>query len=136
MTPCVLFRGHIGRGGYGKTWFGGNNHNASRVAYCKHHGLSLKDIRGLVVRHKCDNPPCVNVEHLEIGDYKDNMLDKMQRGRWRGNGKLTPGEREQIKALYVRGSRQFGTVALGRRFGVTAAAIQMLVTDKTWKTVK
>lgn len=36
---------------------------------------------GLIVRHKCDNPPCVAIEHLELGTHMDNTVDKIKRGR-------------------------------------------------------
>jgi len=39
---------------------------------------------GLVLRHNCDNPPCVNPEHLVPGTVADNVTDMMVRGRhWR-----------------------------------------------------
>lgn len=37
--------------------------------------------KGMVIRHKCDNPPCCNPFHLEIGTHRDNVHDRMRRGR-------------------------------------------------------
>jgi hypothetical protein len=37
--------------------------------------------KGMVIRHTCDNPPCCNPLHLEIGTHRDNVHDRMKRGR-------------------------------------------------------
>lgn len=42
------------------------------------------------VRHKCDNPCCVNIEHLEPGSATDNAQDTLERGRNAWKGKRRP----------------------------------------------
>jgi len=36
---------------------------------------------GMFVCHKCDVPPCVNIDHLFLGTVKDNAIDSIQKGR-------------------------------------------------------
>lgn len=37
---------------------------------------------GMLVRHRCDNPPCFNPDHLEMGGKRENLLDAAARGLW------------------------------------------------------
>jgi hypothetical protein len=51
---------------------------------------------GLFVCHKCDNPPCVNPDHLFLGTQQDNMDDMHSKGR----GNFLPGlEKAVVAAL-------------------------------------
>lgn len=58
---------------------------AHRFIYEVIHGPIPDD---LVVRHTCDNPPCVNPEHLLLGTQANNVQDMMDRGRWGAFGKF------------------------------------------------
>lgn len=76
---CWLWTGSTSKG-YGQlsTWGGEQNYKAHRLAWELMNG-PVPD--GLVVRHKCDNPRCVNPSHLEVGTQKDNSMDTSRRGR-------------------------------------------------------
>lgn len=67
--------------GYGAIRIGGRTHLAHRVAHEMFIGPVPADLE---VRHSCDNPPCVNPQHLLLGSHADNMLDMARRGRARG----------------------------------------------------
>ena len=81
------------------------------------------------MRHKCDNPPCVNPDHLEVGSQADNVRDAVVRKRHRAiprsgqsnpNAKLTNAQVAEIRARLAAG--ETGR-ALAVEFGVTAASI-------------
>jgi Pectobacterium phage endonuclease len=92
--------------------------------------------RGEMVRHTCDNPPCVNPDHLLVGDQTQNMADSITRGRFaRGEDKpltarLTAQDVREIRALIkVPGVTQS---ELARRYGVTRTSISHIKSGRTW----
>lgn len=78
-TECWNWTKYRSRAEYGVVWHNGKHVFAHRVAYELANGTKI--LEGLVVRHKCDNPPCVNPAHLETGTPADNVQDMMERGR-------------------------------------------------------
>jgi hypothetical protein len=73
---CLEWSGYKDR--YGVINIGGKLKKTHRVAWEIKNGQIPK---GMMVLHKCDNPPCCNVEHLFIGDQKANMADARSKGR-------------------------------------------------------
>lgn len=89
---------------------------------------------GFFVLHRCDNPPCCNIDHLFLGTGADNVRDKMEKNRHRwprgeqGNHKLT--ESEVIEILSLKGTAVLRIIA--ERFGVSEAAIHNIYSGRTW----
>lgn len=75
---CWEWLGSRNPAGYGVINVGRARVLAHRYSAERLGGLNAE---GLVVRHKCDNPPCVNPAHLEVGTRADNNRDTKERGR-------------------------------------------------------
>lgn len=75
---CLEWTAWKNRLGYGQVYWNYKNWSAPRVMYCMHHGPFNE---WLDVRHSCDNPACVAIEHLSIGTRSDNMRDAVDRKR-------------------------------------------------------
>lgn len=79
---CHIWQGSKSNTKYGKRanfWFKGKTITAARAVFILN-GLDIP--KGMVVCHTCDNPQCVNIEHLYIGTYSDNNSDTVKRNRY------------------------------------------------------
>lgn len=75
------------RTGYGMIRDSQKMRSAHRLSWAWANGVEYPE-RSIVVRHRCDNPPCVRPDHLEGGNYGDNNHDTMKRNRL-GHTELT-----------------------------------------------
>lgn len=118
-TGCWHWTGNITPTGYGRM----SQIPVHRYSYELHNGPVPK---GLVVRHKCDNPRCCNPTHLETGTRADNNRDRHQRGRSKSD-KLTDAQAYDIK--YNLRARD----AIIKYSFVSETTITRIRTGKIWK---
>jgi hypothetical protein len=127
---CWPWNGTLTRRGYGVISRGtGTQIRAHRVSYVLEHG-PIPD--GLLVRHTCDNPRCVNPKHLLVGTNYDNAQDAVGRGRMAagersGRAKLTAAQACQIRD----GGESPSWVA--KKFGINESAVRKIRTGERWR---
>jgi hypothetical protein len=125
---CWRWTGSRHPKGYGQINRGdGVPERAHRVSWMKFRGPIPA---GLQVLHVCDNPGCVNPDHLFLGTDGDNMHDKAAKGRHHRQV-LLAADVAEIRAA-PRYSR-FGAAAFAERFGVTVSCIKQVRARSSWK---
>ena len=95
------------------------------------------------VHHKDGNKQNNHFSNLEWFDRSEQMyhaydlqLKKSQTGIENKNSKLTSDDIKEIRKLYVRQSKEYGTVALAKKYGVTDSVIGLIIRNKSYKKVK
>lgn len=84
---------------------------------------------GMLVCHRCDNPPCCRPDHLFLGTHDENMADKSAKGRARGREKLKPGDAADIRTAYASGVMQ---KTLAERYGLHPSSISNIIAGRNW----
>lgn len=123
---CWVWRGTKNGYGYGTFLLPGSDKSlrAHRFSYELHNGPIPE---GMVIMHTCDNPPCVNPDHLKIGTKLDNNRDAISKrrnqfGERHGRAKLTDAQVEEIKASTNITQRKLAEV-----YGVDASQISRII---------
>lgn len=134
-TDCIEWPASRHRQGYGHLTVNGKYWLAHRWEWTRAHGPIPS---GMCVLHKCDNPPCINLEHLFLGTQVDNIMDCKAKGRnktsrnvgvkqWKA--KIDEATAREIKSL--KGAAPLRV--LGERFGMSKQAIWDIQNGRNWK---
>jgi hypothetical protein len=128
-SGCVLWTASTFPNGYGQfhipqEWgYSRTRMQAHRVAWILERG----DPGNLLVCHRCDNKLCVNVDHLYLGTYSDNLRDSYIRGPRRGS--LSASDVASIRDSTLQ------TKLLTEKFGINRSTVQRIRNGTTWKTI-
>lgn len=121
------------RDGYGRVFY--KKHKirlAHRLSYFLYYGDFDKQLK---VLHKCDNPSCVNPEHLFLGTTEDNIRDRVVKersavGERQHSSKLTKDIVIKIRNEYASGAREYH---LAKKYGVRHVSINKIINRISWK---
>ena len=135
---CWVWIGGRRNGRYGDFAVGHPNKHmlAHRFSWTLHNGPVPT---GLHVLHKCDNPPCVNPDHLFLGTAADNARDKVSKGRQsrvqgerHHNAKLCVSKVQDIRRECATGTTQREAA---KKYGVSQRLVYMVVHKQIWSHV-
>ena len=141
--PCLEIPKNLcsrGSTGYPHIGFEGKIRELHRLVNEVHHG-PLGDLLSL---HKCDNPACVNPDHLFRGTDADNSRDKRNKGRAvyppdqkgeaHSQAVLTAEKVRAMRRMYATGKKTLRQIGL--RFGISGDYVGEIVNRRKWKHVK
>ncbi len=134
---CWRWTGRCRLDGYGVVTWCSVDVGTHRLAYSLAHGPIGP---GQVVRHKCDNPPCCNPAHLEIGSVEQNNADMRERGRARTDqlvrrgtdncrSKLNDGMVRELRTAWRAGE---SIKNIAERTGLAVGTIHPMLHGRTW----
>ncbi len=93
--------------------------------------------RSLCILHKCDNPACVNPDHLCIGTIYDNVTDRNKKKRTAKGVSIKRSVFNEDQIIEIRNKYKsgIGVYKLSLIYNVTNSAISKIVNFKNWKHV-
>lgn len=122
---------------YGQIRINGRRYRSHRVALHVWKNFDLNS--NLLVCHTCDNPLCVNPDHLFAGTQKENMQDCKRKGRLvknfkpgnlHMNAKVTAEQVREMRKLHTAGVKQKD---LAIKYNLTQQAISKIITGENWR---
>lgn len=124
---CWNWKGHKNDAGYGRFEL----RPAHRIAY---EMLCEPIPEGMIIRHRCDNPACVNPRHLEPGTHKQNMEDCVTRGRIASGSRAGRRRLTDEQADYVRRNPDGLTLSqIATKFGIAVSTASYIRSGRSWK---
>lgn len=136
VTGCWMWIGDRDKDGYGQWQIA----KIPRRIRLKAHRIAWELFNGQIpdrmeVCHHCDNPPCVNPDHLFLGPHSANMLDRNRKGRHAHGERQGSSRLLDADIIAIRQSTDT-LVALSTRYKVSFQTISDIKNRKLWKHIE
>lgn len=149
-SGCWEWTKSLYRDGYGRIYNPDTkkSERAHRISYTVFVGSIPEK---LMVCHKCDNPKCINPDHLFLGTNQENIQDSVRKGRWNHGKRFKKGESNEnnrgtkhhcsklteddvrfIRKNYKPRDSEFGQKALAKMFNIDKSVISRIINRKVW----
>jgi len=92
--------------------------------------------RGMLIMHTCDNPNCINPDHLKLGTHKENMADMIRKGRSLKGSKHPRAKLNEADVYFIKyESEDINLSFLAEMYQITKDHIRDIRKGKCWKHV-
>lgn len=134
LGPCREWPGSR-KAGYGRIRWGARDYIlVHRLVWSAAHG---EIPAGMMILHKCDNPPCFRLDHLYCGTALDNMRDRKRAGHYapsageaNNHARLTEEAVIEIRRLYLQ--EGLNQTKIAKQFGITQPHVSAITRGKSW----
>jgi hypothetical protein len=132
---CWKCTSHYDNKGYPKFQNNGKTIRIAKYLYEREFGEVPE---GFVLRHKCDNPKCINPSHLEVGTQRDNMQDMVERGHSTKGSKnpMSKLSEDDVKTILIRIKKGEFAEKIAEEYKVSKMTIGCIAGRITWRHIK
>ena len=124
QTECIIWPKAKNKAGYGVTW-----HN-NKWDYA--HRVILNAPKDKIVMHLCDNPSCVNPDHLKLGSPEENSNNMVEKGRQCKGEKSHFAKLTEEQVLQIR-QAEGSLRSIAKKFNTSHVNVGDIKKKRTWK---
>jgi hypothetical protein len=128
LNGCWEWKGYRGPKGYGEIQINHEKVRTHRLSFLIYKGEIPE---GQIIMHLCDNPPCLNPDHLKLGTIRENNLDSYKKGRSKRKLKVE-------NVLEIKQSKfvnRYAIIRFAEKFNVKEKTVQKVLNGETWKII-